>query len=291
MVKRLLIKASNSYTGDFQIVPVNSLIPISIASDIGDFELIINIKNFDGSKLHLANSLYNIGDKQYLDSSPFDGDNKDIKPSSNLNFEVNFKPKLPINGKDCLFGNDFNTPIKDYVPTTLLSAGLKFFNWFINGTVKGDIYCDKPFLYGPILNSCTYMSINDPIPFKYTTTDSSSQRLPENLEDNNDSKLKIPDMSLERKKFFNKLANCESFVFNESSTYKLKFDTNFIKMADSKYSVSIPTYNKNTFDINVSSYANDKLNNFNWIIKVGGFEGVGYGRIGLVVNFALVDED
>lgn len=291
MVKRLLIKASNNYTDDFQIVPINTLIPISIPSDIGDFELLINIKNFDGCKFHRANSLYNIGDHHYLDQNPFDGDSKGETPSSNLNFEVNFKPKLPINGKDCLFGNDFSTPIKDYVPTTLLSAGLKFFNWFINGTVRGDIYSDKPFLYGPILNSCTYMAINETIPFKYTATDSSVQKLPENLKDNSEEDSKIPEMSLDRKKYFNKLASCESFVFNENNTYKLMFDTNFIKMADSKYSVSIPTYNSNTFDINVSSYANDKLNNFNWVIKLAGLEGVGCGRVGLVVNFALIDED
>lgn len=290
MVKRLVIKASNNYDGEFQIVPINTLIPIKIDSGIGIFELIINIKNFDGSTFHKDNSLYNVGDDKYLNGEKFDNPSSETE-QSNLSFEVNFKPNMSLNGKDFAFGNDFSTPIKDYVPTTLLSAGLKFFNWFINSTVRGDIYSEKPYLYGPILNSCTYMSIDDPIPFKYSNSDTSNNKLPENLNDNIDNTLKIPQLSLERKKFFNKLSNCENFIFLDSNTYKLKFDTNFIKMADSKYSVSLPTYNNNTFDINVSNYANDKLDNFNWIIKNGGYEGVGTGQIGLVVNFALVDED
>ena len=61
-------------------------------------------------------------------------------------------------------------------------------------------------------------------------------------------------------------------------------------MADSKYSVSIPTYGNSTFDIDVLRYANEKLDNFNWTIKQGGQDGVGHGRLGLIVNFALRDE-
>lgn len=299
MVQRLLIKASNNYSDNFQIVPINTLIPIKIPLEIGDFELIINIKNFDGSKSHLPNSLFNVGDKQYLNKSPISDINDglkdvlsnpdDIKPS-NLSFEVNFKPKYPVNGKDFLFGNDFSTPIKDYVPTTLLSAGLKFFNWFINSTVKGDIYNDKPYLYGPILNSCTFISLDEKLPSPNSIKDSSSVKIEENLNKNPDNILKIPQLSLDRKKFFNKSTNCENFVFYESNNYKIKFDTNFIKMSDSHYSVSLPTYNNNTFDINVLSYVNENLNNFNWVMKIGGQEGVGFGTIGLVVNFSLIDE-
>lgn len=293
MVKRLVIKASNNYNGEYQTVPINSLAPVKIILELGTFELLINIKNFDGSKPHKTNSLRNLGDKQYLNGEPKTGKEpeglEDTK-QSNLSFEINFQPNQSVNGKDLIFGNDFTTPIKDSVPVTLLSAGLKFFNWFINSTVKGDIYNDKPYLYGPVLNSCTYMSIDDKIPFKYSTADTSSSKYPENLNDNIDNVLKIPGLSLDRKKFFNKLPTCENFVFLNSNAYKMKFDTNFIKMADSKYSVSLPTYNSNTFDIDVLSYANEKLNNFNWVIKCGGYDGVASGTVGLVVNFALVDE-
>lgn len=62
-------------------------------------------------------------------------------------------------------------------------------------------------------------------------------------------------------------------------------------MSDSKYAVLIPTFGSKTFDIDVLKYANETLNNFNWIIKVDGYEGVGYGETGLVLNFALADEE
>lgn len=291
MTKRLLIKASNNYNDGFQVVPVNTLIPIKIESEIGTFELIINIKNFDGSQKHKGNSLYNSGDRKYLNGESFTAAKETETNESNLSFEVSFRPKFVIGGSDFIFGNDFTTPIKDHVPVTLLTAGLKFFNWFINSTVKGDIYSDKPYLYGPILNSCTYLGINDSIPFKYSKTDTSKKKLPENLNSNFDNILKIPKLSLDRKKFFNKLSNCENFTFLETNSYKLKFDTNFIKLRDSQYSVSLPTYNNNTFDINVSNYANEHLNNFNWVIKYGGYDGLNSGTIGLVVNFSLIDEE
>lgn len=289
MVKRLVIKVSNDYDSKFEYIPVNTLVPVSIESEIGKFELIINIKNFDGSQFHRANSLYNLGDDKYLDGKDF-ADSRNEYLQANLSFEVNFQPKFPIKGDELIFGNEFTTSLKEYVPTSLLSSGLKIFNWFINNTVKGDIYNQNPYLYGPILNSCTYMSITDQIPFKYSTVDSSKQKLPENLNENTDNIVKIPCLSLDRKKFFNKLSNCENFVFLDSSVYKLKFDTNLIKLQDSNYAVSLPTYKNKTLDINVSKYADDKLNNFNWIIKCGGYDGVGSGKIGLVVNFALIDE-
>lgn len=300
IVKRLLIRASNNYDEDFKTIPVNTNVGTEIASDIGVFNLIVNIKNFDGSMLHLDNSKYNVNDRTYINGTEAVSDTEPSQETyPNLQLQIKFKPKVPIRGSNLLFGNDFNTPIRNYVPTTILSAGLKFFTWFINKTVKGDIYNDKPFLYGLVLNSMTYLSIlkdkdasigkAEDIPKNAKITDTLNFK--ENLNSNIDNVLDIPDNSIGRRKFFGDLSKCENFVFNEDAEYMFQFDTNFLKLGDSQYSVSIPTYGNKTFDINVSLYANEHLNNFNWVIKKSGYEGVGYGDLGLVLNFALLDED
>ncbi|RLV85227.1 hypothetical protein JA9_000235 [Meyerozyma sp. JA9] len=284
MVKRLLIRAGTSYDSEeSQVVPVNSGKAVSVDSDIGLFKILISIKNFDGAKPHVANSFYNIGEGRYLNGEPAEEsgatEGPEKSPLPNLRLDVKFTPKTAIKGSELLFGNDFTIPIKEYVPTTLLSTGLRFFTWFINGTVKGDVYGEKPYLYSPALNSFTYMGV-----------DLDKKTAKENLNSNTDNILAIPDTPAERKKFFTKLSHCEDFVYNDAATYTLQFDTNFVKMADSKYSVSIPTYGNSTFDIDVLRYANEKLDNLNWTIKQGGQDGVGHGRLGLIVNFALRDE-
>lgn len=305
VVKRLVIRVSSSYDlSNSQIVPINTNKPIDIESDIGVFSLVINIKDFDGAKPHISNSCYNLRDGKYLNGEPCEKKetiNVDhFNP--NLRFNINFKPKYPIKGSDLIFGNDFLVPIRNQIPTTLLSTGLKFFTWFINKTVRGDVYSDKPFIYGLALNSFSFLSINNDhaksiLEQNETTlagksSDESTDRLnlTENLNENIDNILKIPTKSLDRKKFFTTLSNCDDFVFNESTSYIFQFDTNYLKLADSKYAVSIPTYGNKTFDINVSSYANEELDNFNWTIKQGGIDAVGLGKIGLIINFALLNE-
>lgn len=303
MIKRLLIKASNSYDNNYQVVPVNTCKPIDIESDIGVFSLIVNVRNFDGCNEHRQNSTYNVGDEKYLDGSEVDAPSKgDPSYKANLRLEVSFKPKRQIKGSELLFGNDFTVPIKSYVPTSILSTGLKFFTYFINKTIKGEIYGDKPYLYGLALNSFTYMSLNHEkkeaanLQAKESENGASDTSTGdngnnENLNSNEDNTLKIPSEPTQRKRFFNNVNHCESFVFNDTTNYVLQFDTSYLKMADSKYSVSIPTFGNRSFDIDVSNYANDELNNFNWVIKQGGYDGVGCGTLGLVVNFALVNED
>lgn len=289
ITKRLLIQGSSKYGTDYTTIPVNTQTSIDIESDIGLFSLSIYIRNFDGSKLHQANSFYNVGDKTYLNGSAAEASTS-LTDLPNLRIVIKFTPKIPISGSELLFGNDCTVPIRDYVPTTLLATGLKFFSWFINPTVKGDVYNDSPYLYGLTLNSFTKITL--PSADSGEALEESEKAVAqENLNKNVDNILSIPTKPKDRQKFFCKVSNCESFTFNDSTPYLFQFDTDFVRMGDSKYHVAIPTYGNRTFDINVSRYANLKLNNFNWIIKQGGYEGVGHGSLGLVLNFSLIDEE
>lgn len=294
IAKRLIIKAGASYDGDFKIVPVNGGY-IEVKSSIGLFSVKVNIKNFDGSKAHLSNSFYNLGDPKHLDGSRGNSD-EDEPNSPKLRIECKFTPNKPIPGNHLLFGNDFTYPIRDFLPTLLLQTGLKFFTWFISKTVKGDVYNDKPFLYGLALNSFTFISESEKENLQTkligVTKDQDFNFLEKlSVVDGAKDSLKIPEKSLDRKKYFNSISHAKEFTFLELIPYILQFDTNFLNMSDSKYSVLIPTFAGKTFDIDVLRYANDTLNNFNWVIKVDGYEGVGFGETGLVLNFALANEE
>lgn len=289
IAKRLVIKAGTSYDGDFKIIPVNGQF-IDIQSPIGLFSIKVDIKNFDGAKPHISNSFYNLDDSKHLDGSKGEAYKIDDEPfvNPNIRIEYRFTPNKNIKGDTLIFGNDFTYPIRDFMPTSLLQTGLKFFTWFISKTVKGDVYNDKPFLYGLALNSFTYISeaekakdtkflgVNKSADFNFV------EKLGESGE--------IPGKSLDRKKYFNNVSHAKKFEFKKDVPYILQFDTNFLKMSDSKYAVLIPTFGNKTFDIHVLQYANETLNNFNWIVKIDGYEGVGFGELGLVLNFALADE-
>ena len=163
IIKRLYITASNNYDSELSNSPVNTEQPLEIDSKIGLFKLFLNIKNFDGSKTSSFNSLYNLQDDVYLNGEKIEF-NKPQKMMMNLIYVSisNSLLKEDINGSNFAFGNDFTYPIRDYVPVGLLNTGLKLFNWFINDSVKGDPYPDKPYLYGPGISSFTYMAIKNP---------------------------------------------------------------------------------------------------------------------------------
>lgn len=298
MIKRLVISASSDYSNERKLVPVNTNEPVILNSELGEVKLRVFIRNFDGANPHLSNSLYNVGDAAYLNAEPKKQGEQDERDQHNLRLAIDFKPKKDIKGNKLLFGNDFGVPIRDYVPSMLLSTGLKLFTKFINSTLRGDIYCDKPFLYGLVANSITYVTLNNtdkngkewPLPPANYGGKYGGGDYEENLVENGDKDIKIPVGAGPRKGFFTNLKNCEHLTFRANQSYRFIFDTISVKVADSKYAICIPTIAGRTYDIDVSKYANDKLNNFNWVLKSDGYEGVGHGTTAMVLNFALVEE-
>lgn len=274
MPQRLFIQAASSHDGKRTLVPVNTGEFVNLPSKIGDFSVSINIKNFDGCSNHKENSLYNLKTEGETVT------NENVK-SPNLRLFVKFTPLLDIKGSELLFGNDCEVPVTEKVPTSLISTGLHFFKWFVNPTIKSDLYVNRPYLYGLALNSFTKIgndSLVDVTDFMNQDTEALSSR-----DD-------IPKVPAARQKYFCNVKHCESFKFEKDHTYFLLFDTNLINIGDSRYNVSIPTFRDKTIDIDVLKYSDEKLNNFNWTLKKGGESGTYDGEFGLVVNFALVDE-
>ncbi|PVH16119.1 uncharacterized protein CXQ87_003983 [Candidozyma duobushaemuli] len=277
MSKKLHITASTTYDDAFQTVPVNSGRALQFESDLGLVSVQIYIKDFDGSNKHTPGTE--------------DGPETDNQSTPNFRLLITLKPSEAISGTQLLFGNECLTPVKDRVPVSLLSTGLKFFSWFINPSIKSDLYGDMPYLYGYALNSFSKINVRKDI----TNTDGQDSIVPsagstENLNEGLDNQ-DIPIKSEGRKKFFTNADNASKFTFLEGQTYTFQFDTDLIKLGNSQHKISIPTYGNRTLDIDVAQYANENLNNFNWVLKKDGMNGAKEGTIGLLINFALTVDD
>lgn len=279
MSKKLHITASTSYDGTFQTVPVNSGRALLFESDLGLVLVQIYIKDFNGSNEHPSG----VPTKDEPEH-----DNQSIP---NFRLLITLKPSEAILGTQLLFGNECLTPVKDQVPVSLLSTGLKFFSWFINPSIKTDLYGDMPYLYGYALNSFSKINVRK----DNNATDGhesieplagSTENLNEALDDQD-----IPIKSEGRKKYFTSTDNASKFTFLEGQTYTFQFDTDLIKLGNSQYKILIPTYGNRTLDIDVAQYSNETLNNFNWVLKKDGINGAKQGTIGLLINFALAKDD
>lgn len=57
-----------------------------------------------------------------------------------------------ISGEDLQFGNDFDRPIRAHLPPGFGTA-MKIVKWWVDPGLDGDVYAEKPYLYGPAIGS------------------------------------------------------------------------------------------------------------------------------------------
>lgn len=69
-----------------------------------------------------------------------------------------FTPKRTISGKSLVFGNDFEHPVRDRIPPGF-SAAFRIVKWAVDPGLDGDVYADKPYLYGNALSSINVLSV------------------------------------------------------------------------------------------------------------------------------------
>lgn len=290
MTKRLLIQVASSHNSEFKTISVNSGEYISLDSSIGHFEISVDIRNFDGCQEHIDHSFYNYGDEETLGHASHTErkhNNNDSLP--NLKIVIKFTPTRPINGSKLLFGNEFPALIQKHVPVSLISTGLKFFRWYVNPTVESNMHNDHPYIYSTALSGLSGMGVLD-------TTENEEKVIKailsgtENLNTFTNDSNTIPTNSEKRWKYFCDGNNCEKFLFTPDRTYLMAFETNLLKMCDSKYHVAIPAFGSKTFDINVLKYAKPDLDHFDWIVKTGEADVTDNDNVGLVLNFKLIEE-
>jgi hypothetical protein len=266
----LTISASDSYDSTPQIVPVNGERPINLSSKSSDIQLCVRIRGFLGSSKH---------QEQLKNSSYFQFQDK-----RNISIQLSLTPKETFTGDKLLFGNDFGRSIREFLPYGT-DTGLRLFKWYVDPSVDGDLYADEPYLYGKALSS--FNVINDKLgTLEETGCETITEDL-QNIEATSD-KMLIPTESRNRQVFFQSKENLVKFEFLKGHTYQLDFFSGLISLEDSNFRIKLPG-----FQINLTSYLNDKFNCVRYVLKLGSDEGVGVqqGEPLLVLTFKLESDE
>lgn len=157
-------------------------------------------------------------------------------PYDRYSISFSFTPKHDIPGDKLVFGNDFEHPIRDRLPP-LFDKAFGIVKWWIDPGLDGDVYGDKPYLYGPLLSSINVLRIggsrdDDP------ARDGAKQDIGDDRDDNGaivyeegayDSGLEVrrashmPDKSAARQKHFLIEQNRKNFTFEAGREYRCDF--------------------------------------------------------------------
>lgn len=84
-----------------------------------------------------------------------------------------FIPHRTISGKSLVFGNDFEHPVRDRIPPGF-DAAFGIVKWAIDPGLDGDVYADKPYLYGNALSSINILSVGPKVDEKDSLDDLTS---------------------------------------------------------------------------------------------------------------------
>lgn len=169
----LRITAGPSYDPSTHVtVPVNKPETVKFTSSRADVELNVRIKGYRGlppdcpstSGYFYRGTHVEDGDQYSIcfrftprrpvseDLGAYDSEGVDGEVHSESGSEIEVDNEAGIRGGDLQFGNDFDKPIRDYLPPGFNTA-LNIVKWWIDPGLDGDAYSDTPHLFGPALSS------------------------------------------------------------------------------------------------------------------------------------------
>ena len=273
---KLRVTAGVSYdTTTHDVVPVNGPKTLHLNSQHMLLSVAVRIKNFTG--LPASSST----------TSPYF--THPLHQSDKYSISFSFIPKVDIAGNDLVFGNNFDTPIRDRLPTGFNQV-FKIVKWFVDPGLEGDPYSDRPYLFGPALSSWNIFRIGEKIfepeqqkangdaPGDEPKTESEPAKagwkmpnaesfheivVEEGAEGSGSevrSSLSIPPGSNGRKKHFLVEANRESFTFEAGRLYQSDFGNPFIDF--NECSLKLPG-----FSFSVINYLDEKIHELRYVLK------------------------
>lgn len=260
--KSLKITAFCEDVSEGRLVPVNTGDFLEFESSIGYFKLSIDIQNFKGcSEYDETNSKY----KSEIDK--------------NLMIRIEFRPKKEINGNDLLWGNDFDSPIRDYLPYGT-AMGLKVFTKFVDPSCEYDLYADKPWIYGKCLSSFNNINVSlESAEHESGNGGEDTLTWEENISKFHDEneEVDIPLNNKKRQSYFTSKENCLKYTFLPGVIYRLEFCNDYLSLKDNKLAIALP----GGFEINLIDYlSKDIEKSCNFVLKKDAF--------GLTIKFEYV---
>jgi hypothetical protein len=257
---RLLVTAGPAYdTSTHKIVQVNGSEELTFESEHLVLSIAVRLKHFTG----------------FPDSSPetcayFE---HPLHKWDQYSIAFSFIPKVDISGSDLVFGNDFDRPIRDRLPPGFNQA-FRIVKWWIDPGLDGDVYADKPYLYGPALSSWNVLRIGDKIIEEPEIASKEAWKLP-NADSWHETVIEeggegtgadvweeegIPADSAGRQKHFLTEANRDDFVFEAGRLYQSDFGNQYLDFND--FSLKLPG-----FTMNIIKYIDKKSHELRYTLK------------------------
>lgn len=257
---RLLVSAGPAYDAStHHPVLVNSHERQTIETDSMTLEYAVRIKHFTGLPTGSPET-----------SSYFE---HPLHKSDQYSISLAFIPKVDIPGDDLVFGNDFDRPIRDRLPPGFNQA-FKFVKWWIDPGLDGDVYAEKPYLYGPALSSWNTLRICDKVvdegrhdvkaDFKVPDPEKFHETVVEEGAEGDGEEARqetgMPGDSAGRKKYYLTEANRDNFVFEKGRLYMADFFNPYLDFND--FSLKLPG-----FSLNVIKYVDSKTHELRYVLK------------------------
>ncbi|GLA02317.1 hypothetical protein AnigIFM60653_001720 [Aspergillus niger] len=243
---RLKVTAGTSYAPEtHETVTVNSTSPLKFKSDHLTSNLWVRIKDYTGYPTTSPKT------NTYFDTPPFS------QNLFSLTFTLNFTHD--VNGNDLIFGNDFDHPIRSYLPTGFNTA-LKIVKSTLDPSLDGDAYADKPYLYSPGLASWNQFAIGD----KDEGAENNENIIVQEGGTGSGVEVRkgynIPDSSSSRRTHFQGEAKRKDFVFEKGRTYAADFGNGYLDF--NEFAIRIPG-----FSFHIGKYVSEKNNVLRYVLK------------------------
>ncbi|PYI18932.1 DUF1769-domain-containing protein [Aspergillus japonicus CBS 114.51] len=265
---RLRITAGPRYDPQtHQLVHVNGPSPIRIRSPHLTADIWVRIKEYTG----------------YPDSSPKSHPYFTHPATSANRYSITLSLTFhqDLNGDDLLFGNDFDHPIRDYLPPGF-GAAFKVVKTMLDPSIDGDAYADKPYLYSPALASWNQFRIGEAISPARGETKTAPGADPLVLEGAEGSGAEVreryglPGEAAARTKHFRDEERRRGFVFEAGRVYEADFGNPYLDFEE--FAIHVPG-----ITLNISKYVSEKNNVLRYVLK-----NRATGQEYLVIGFTVV---
>lgn len=226
------VYTQTAYGGPKQQVEVNSNSPIKLTTDDFDVYVLVRIRDYANDKIHHID---------HAEALKYFEDEAHKNDTISVQFIVYFKKD--VSGDKLLWGNDWDKPIRDILPWGF-SAAFSFFKYAVDPGVDGDVYADKPWVYGPAITSINHLLELGP------ETEPMSVKGP----------IKDPDASTRCKKYLDENER-KNYTYEKGHFYAFDFSNPYLDMSTTP-KIKMPGF---TFD--VGKYAG--LTDLRYVLKCG----------------------
>ncbi|MCJ1373396.1 hypothetical protein MMC20_004624 [Loxospora ochrophaea] len=167
MADKYLLRVTAGPTYDpstHTLVPVNTPAPTHITSPHCTASLSVRIQNYRGIPPPLSSSRNSTHPlppglpRHSPATSPYFTHPAHKHDQYSIAFI--FTPHASLSGRALVFGNDFDTPVRDRLPPGTGTA-MKIVKWAVDPGLEGDVYADRPWLYGRVGGSVNVLRVGE----------------------------------------------------------------------------------------------------------------------------------